>query len=96
MRVFTCAAVAAAVVALTGSHTALAKSPPKPKPAPAAVSAPSAAAYGVRASYRTRTGKGYSARDRHRADCLATYPGAYDPASDTVRVRPGVTRPCRL
>ncbi|WP_374472807.1 hypothetical protein [Phenylobacterium sp.] len=39
--------------------------------------------------------KGYTARHRRIADCLATYPG-YDPKTDRIEVAPGVTRPCRL
>jgi hypothetical protein len=39
--------------------------------------------------------KGYTAKARRIADCLATYPG-YDPKTDRVAVSPGVSRPCRL
>ncbi|HEY8616458.1 hypothetical protein [Phenylobacterium sp.] len=41
------------------------------------------------------TEKGYSARQRRIADCLATYPG-YDPRTDRIQVAPGVTRACVL
>ncbi|HVI32792.1 hypothetical protein [Phenylobacterium sp.] len=48
------------------------------------------------ASYRGPVmSHGYSARARRIADCLATYPG-YNPKTDRVVVRPGVTRRCEL
>ncbi|RAK60456.1 hypothetical protein DJ021_11890 [Phenylobacterium hankyongense] len=60
---------------------------------PAAVSAER---FGVRANYvGPQVGQGYSARARHMTDCLATYP-TYDPRTDRVRVRRGVTRRCGL
>jgi hypothetical protein len=58
--------------------------------------APSASAHAAPASYRAAAlGKGYTARDRHAADCLASVPG-YDPATDRVRLRGGASRPCTL
>jgi hypothetical protein len=39
---------------------------------------------------------GYSADARRMIECLATYPGAYDPKTDLIRVAPGVTRRCAL
>jgi hypothetical protein len=51
--------------------------------------------YGQQASYRGQAlDVGYSARARHMAECLATYPGAYDPKTDLVREGPGVARHC--
>jgi hypothetical protein len=61
-----------------------------------AAAAPSAERYGVAASYRSPTpGRGYSARARHMADCLATY-RSYDPNTDRVVLRGGATRRCGL
>jgi hypothetical protein len=83
--------LSAAALALA-SLGAQAKPAAKHAPAPAA----SAERYGVTASYRTAPeGRGYSARDRHMADCLATY-RSYDPRTDRVVLRPGVTRRCEL
>ncbi|HEV2531367.1 hypothetical protein [Phenylobacterium sp.] len=77
-------AAAMSLAALTASA--------KPQPRPAA---PSAGSYGVEASYRTATpGRGYSARDRHIADCLATYRGRYNPHTDRVAMRDGASRRC--
>lgn len=56
--------------------------------------APSADRDGSPASYRSPD-VGYDARTRRMADCLATYP-RYDPSSDRIKVRPGVSRPCPL
>ncbi|MDB5441887.1 MAG: hypothetical protein JWP86_1154 [Phenylobacterium sp.] len=71
-----------------------AQAKPAPKQPPAA--APSAERFGVPTSFRGASeGRGYSARDRHMADCLATYPG-YNPKTDRVIVAPGVTRRCGL
>jgi hypothetical protein len=84
--------LSAAALALAGL-AAEAKPAPKPPPPPAA---PSADRFGVPTSFRaTSDGRGYSARDRHMADCLATYPG-YNPKTDRVVVAPGVTRRCGL
>jgi hypothetical protein len=83
--------VIAAALALTGA-AAEAKAPAK---RPAAV-ASSAGRYGVAASDRAPTpGRGYSARARHMADCLAAY-RSYDPSTDKVLLRDGVTRRCGL
>ena len=93
MRVPTCAAAAAGVLVLTGVSAASVKPEARanaPRPA-----APSVESFGVKTTYRAAAGKGYTARERHMADCLATYPG-YDPATDRIAVRPGVTRPCEL
>jgi hypothetical protein len=83
--------VSAAVLALI-SISAQAKETPKRPQAGAA----SAERYGVAASYRTPSaGRGYSARARHMADCLATY-RSYDPNTDKVVLRSGVSRRCGL
>jgi hypothetical protein len=80
---------AALAVAAAGA----AEQPRQPaRPAPAA----SAERHGVPTTYRAPTpGQGYSAQSRHMADCLATY-RSYDPNTDRVVVRPGVTRRCGL
>ena len=63
---------------------------------PAAPAAASAERHGTPASFHTGpVGHGYSAHDRHVADCLASYRG-YDPHTDTVVLRSGVTRRCEL
>jgi hypothetical protein len=78
-----------AVLAATSALPALAG------PAPAA--AVSAERFAIRADYQgPALNVGYSAEARRRAACLATYPAAYDPRTDRVRVSPGVTRPCIL
>lgn len=65
-------------------------------PSGKAEAAPSAQRFAQAASHRgPEMSHGYSPRARRIADCLATYPG-YDPKSDRVVVRPGVTRPCHL
>jgi len=94
MRDLACAALAAGVLALTGSP-ALAKPEAKPKAPERVPAAAAAESYGVKTAYANRTGKGYTARERHMADCLASYPG-YDPKTDRVVVRPGLTRRCEL
>jgi hypothetical protein len=69
---------------------------PAAGPRPAAAAAGSAEQFGVSANVRAQApGQGYGARDRHMADCLATYPG-YNPDTDQVAVRPGVTERCPL
>lgn len=91
MRTPTRIGLSAAALALV-SLAAQAKPAPKHPPA----TAPSADRFGVPTSFRaTSDGHGYSARDRHMADCLATYPG-YNPKTDRVVVAPGVTRRCGL
>ena len=83
-----------AAAALLAVGTAGAK--PKPAHHPKPAQAASAERQGSLASYRSEPiGQGYSARDRHIADCLASYRG-YDPATDRVVLRPGVTRRCDL
>ena len=63
----------------------------------AAPRAPSVEAYGVKATYQGPAFDiGYSARARRMTACLASYPGVYDPRTDLIRLRPGVTRRCSL
>ena len=51
--------------------------------------------YGQQASYRGPVlDVGYSARARRMAECLASYPGAYDPKTDLVREGSGIARHC--
>jgi hypothetical protein len=84
---------AAAVVLAAGTSGAQAK--PKAHPVRPAQAA-SAERHGTQASYRTGPiGHGYSVRDRHIADCLASYRG-YDPKTDRVVLRDGQTRRCGL
>jgi len=86
------AALGLGVAAVAFAAAAAEKPRPPPPPAPA----PAAERYGAPTSYRGPTpGHGYSARDRHMADCLATYRD-YNPVTDRVVVRPGVTRRCEL
>ena len=88
--IFATAAVVALAVFAPGAEAA----PTAPKvDTPAARSAES---HGVEATYRgPMTEKGYSLHARRVADCLATYPGAYDPKIDRVRI--GLqTRRCEL
>lgn len=82
--------IGAGVAAL--ALAASASADPRPQPKPQARSAERA---GAPASYRTEAGHGYSARDRRMLDCLASDP-RYDPRSDRIHVRPGVTRPCEV
>ena len=66
------------------------------KPTPEArPTAASADRLGTPASYRTPAGHGYAPQGRRMLDCLAS-DHRYDPASDRIRVRPGVTRRCDL
>jgi len=84
----------AAVLALAA--TAAQAAPAAPTAKTPARAAPSAERYAVQASYHSRdTGRGYSARGRHMVDCLASY-RSYDPRTDRVFVRPGVSRRCDL
>jgi hypothetical protein len=90
MRQLLIAAGLAALIA--GSVQAQTAYKPLAKPA----EAPSAAVHAAPVSVRAPAlGKGYSDRQRHMADCLASAPG-YDPATDLIRLRNGATRPCRL
>jgi hypothetical protein len=83
MRTLFCAALAAATLAAAGAQ--------------AAPQAPSIEGYAVKATYDGPAfNVGYSAKARRMAACLASYPGVYDPRTDLVRVRPGVTRRCTL
>jgi len=83
MRTIFCAALAAATLAGAGAQAA-------PK-------APSIEAYATKAIYDGPAfNVGYSAKARRMTACLASYPGVYDPRTDLVRVRPGVTRRCSL
>lgn len=96
MRTLILIGSSAAVLALA---TALQASPAAAKPVSKAVpaQAPSAERLGTPASYRTaKPGHGYTERDRRMLDCLASSSGRYDPATDRVKVRPGVTRRCDL
>lgn len=84
------------IAVITSLAAAAAAQAAEPQLQPSTRTAASAERYGVAASYRTPTpGRGYSARDRHMADCLASYRG-YDPRTDRVALRPGVTRRCAL
>ncbi|THD64023.1 hypothetical protein [Phenylobacterium sp.] len=86
----TALAVLATVLAASSALPALAAGP---EPAAAV----SAERFAIRADYQgPNLNVGYSAEARHRAACLATYPEAYDPRTDRLRVAPGVTRPCLL
>jgi hypothetical protein len=89
--IFATVAVAALVI-----FAPQAEAGPRKAQAIHAPAARSAEAYAVQASYRgALEEKGYSRQARRVADCLATYPGAYDPKTDRVRV--GVqTRRCDL
>jgi hypothetical protein len=81
-----------AALAVAGAAGAAEKPRQPVRPAPA----PSAERHGVPTTDRAPAlGQGYSARARHMADCLATY-RTYDPDTDRVVVRPGVTRRCGL
>lgn len=83
MRTMPCAALAAATLVAAGAQ--------------AAPGAPSIEAYATKAVYDGPSfNVGYSAKARRMAACLASYPGVYDPRTDLVRVRPGVTRRCTL
>ena len=90
MRSMLCAAltVAAATSITAGAEAA---------PHMGAQGAPSAQAYATPATYQGPAFNiGYSAKARRMTACLASYPGVYDPRTDLVRVRPGVTRRCSL
>ena len=95
MRDLICAAALAGMFALMASGAEARALQPKPSPPEKSPAAAPAERYGVRTVYRSEAGKGYTARERRMADCLATYPN-YDPAKDRVQVRPGVTRRCDL
>jgi hypothetical protein len=90
LRASTCATLALGL-ALTAS-AAGAQTLRSERPAVAV----SAERFAVRANYvDARAGHGYSAQSRHMTDCLATY-STYDPRTDRVAVRPGVTHKCSL
>lgn len=81
-----------AVCALGAVAAALIATAAAAQPAMIAVSVD---AYGQQASYRGKVlDVGYSARARHMAECLASYPGAYDPKTDLVREGSGIARHC--
>lgn len=84
-------ASAALGVTLGAAHAKPAAKPARP------TAAVSVERFSTPASYRApaRQGRGYSAISRHMADCLATY-RHYDPDTDQVKVRPGVSRRCEL
>lgn len=91
MRQISGAILILTTLAVAAPAAAVEKTPPAK-----AESAPAAQRFAQPASHRGPVmSHGYSARARRIADCLATYPG-YDPKSDRVVVRPGVTRPCAL
>jgi hypothetical protein len=83
---------AGVAVLVAGSVQAQTAQKPPAKPA----EAPSAGLHAAPVSVRAAAlGKGYSDRQRHMADCLASAPG-YDPATDRIRLQNGSTQPCRL
>ena len=90
MKSFVIIGLGAAALAFAASACASPDARPQPKP-----QARSAERAGAPASYRTEEGHGYSARDRRMLDCLASDP-RYDPRSDRIHVRPGVSRPCEV
>jgi hypothetical protein len=84
MRKMLCATLAAAATLISVAAVAAPK-------------APSIEAYAMKATYDGPTfNVGYSAKARRMTACLASYPGVYDPRTDLIRVRPGVTRRCVL
>jgi hypothetical protein len=86
-----------AICALTAAAVALVATAAAAQPQGVSRIAVSAQSYGVRATYRgPNLDVGYSVQARRMTACLASYPGAYDPRSDLVRVAPGVTRRCSL
>jgi hypothetical protein len=86
-----------AALAVSSALPAFAAEPGAVAAGPAPAAAVSAERFAIRADYQgPALNVGYSAEARRRAACLATYPGAYDPRTDRVRVSPGVTRPCIL
>jgi hypothetical protein len=81
---------AAALAGATAASAAVA-------PQGAARIAVSADSFAVSAIHRGQAfDVGYSAEARRATACLATYPGAYDPRTDLVRLRSGATRRCSL
>jgi opacity protein-like surface antigen len=85
--------LAAALIAGLAGATAAAAAVP-PQAARIAVSADNLA---VQALYHgPALEMGYSAQTRRMTECLATYPGAYDPRTDLVRLASGATRRCTL
>jgi hypothetical protein len=90
MRKFFAAALIAGLGAATVASAAVA-------PQGAARIAVSADSFAVSAIHHGQTlDVGYSDETRRAAACLATYPGAYDPRTDLVRLRSGETRRCTL
>jgi hypothetical protein len=83
--------------ALTAAAATLIACGAQAAPQMAARGAPSVQAYATQATYQGPAfNVGYSAKARRMTACLASYPGVYDPRTDLVRVRPGVTRRCSL
>jgi hypothetical protein len=92
MRQLICATLTLGVLALAAPSAGAEPLTTGTRPAAAV----SAERFGVRANYvGPQIGHGYSARARHMTDCLATYP-SYDPRTDRLVVRRGVTRRCEL
>jgi len=90
MRHILCALAVAAAAFAAGQAGAQA-APPVSK------IAVSAERFGTQATYRSPAAEvAYSAQARRAAACLATYARAYDPRTDLVRLRPGVTRRCAV
>lgn len=99
MRQMIC--TASAVGALSLASAVMAEPQPANAPSPQQQQqeqqAPSAERYGAPTAYRAPTpGKGYSAEARRRADCLASFPGAYDPRTDRIHAPNEAPRPCPL
>lgn len=93
MRQLMCAAVALGAFALAAPQ---AMAQPQKTEGARQYAAVSAQRFATDATARTPAlGHGYSARALHIADCLATYPG-YDPKTDRVVVRRGVSKRCDL
>jgi hypothetical protein len=93
MRQLICAAVVLGSLALAAPQ---AMAQPQQAEGARQYAAVSAQRFAVDASARTPAlGHGYSAKSLRIADCLATYPG-YDPKTDRVAVRPGVSKRCAL
>lgn len=84
-----------ALIAAAAGASACAETQPEPiaARAPAAVAAQRFATPAVESTHLAP--HGYSEHARRIADCLSSYPG-YDHRTDSIAVRPGVTRRCPL